>query len=80
MKNRSRRVRGSSYIARVKEINEIYETYLRTGLPNREILRRHIWPKFKISERTFYSYLTAAWEIQQEEAEEKSKQKEEDRD
>ncbi len=79
MKNK--RVLGSSYVARVKEINEIYDTHLRSGLPNREILRRYIWPKYKISERTLYNYLNVALEIQQEEENKKAEsRKKQDRE
>lgn len=62
-------VKGSSYEARVREVNEIYDSYLRSGIPNREILRRYIWPKYKISERTLYNYLNIGLELRREEAE-----------
>ncbi len=50
-------VKGSSYKARVKEVNELYDKYARLGVSNCEIHRRYIWPKYKISERTFYNYI-----------------------
>lgn len=53
------RVKGYSYETRVREVNEIYDRYSRSGLSNREILRRYIWPKHKISEKTFYNYINA---------------------
>ena len=48
---------GFSYINKVRDVNNIYDTYARSGLSNREILRRYIWPKHLISEKTFYNYL-----------------------
>lgn len=53
-------VKGCSYEARVREVNEIYDSHARSGLSNREILRRYIWPKHKISEKTFYNYINAS--------------------
>jgi len=55
-KNRNK-PRGISYQSRVKEVNAIYDQWARTGLSNREIWRRYVWPKFYISEQTFYNYL-----------------------
>lgn len=49
-----------SYAKRVADINQIYDTYARTGLPNREIWKRYIYPKYGISERTFYNLLKAS--------------------
>ncbi len=73
-----KRVTGNSYDARVKEVNEIYDMYLRSGISNREILRRYIWPKYKISERTFYEYLSLGVDmhIARMEAKEDRKEKE----
>lgn len=53
-------ITGCSYETRVREVNEIYDKYSRSGLSNREILRRYIWPKYKISEKTFYNYINAS--------------------
>lgn len=50
---------GISYRKRVYEVNRIYDTYARSGLSNREIWRRYIYPRFGICERTFYNMLTA---------------------
>lgn len=52
--------RGCSYAKRVKEVNEIYDTWAKTGLSNREIWRRYIWPIYAISEKTFYNYINAS--------------------
>ncbi len=49
--------RGISYKTRVKQVVEIYDKFARSGLSNREIWRRHIYPKFYICEKTLYSYL-----------------------
>ena len=46
-----------SYLKRAADINHIYERYARTGLSNREIWRRYIYPKFGISERALYNIL-----------------------
>lgn len=56
-------IKGDSYEARVREVNEIYDRYSRSGLSNREILRRYIWPKHKISEKTFYNYINASADL-----------------
>ena len=52
-------LKGCSYIKRVKEVNEIYDEYSKSGLSNRAIWRRHIWPVYGISEKTFYNYINA---------------------
>lgn len=51
------RLAGCSYEKRVVEVNAIYDEYARSGLTNREIWRRYIWPVYGISEHTFYDYL-----------------------
>lgn len=50
---------GLSYIKRVKEVNDIYDKHSRSGLSNRAIWRRYIYPLFGISEKTFYNYINA---------------------
>lgn len=52
--------KGCSYAKRVVEVNEIYDEYAKTGLSNREIWRRYIYPIYGISEKTFYNYINAA--------------------
>ncbi len=56
--------RGMSYRKRVDGINRIYDKYAKTGLSNREIWRRYIYPIYCISERTFYNIMndTAGFE------------------
>lgn len=55
--------RGMSYRKRVADINRIYGEHARSGLSNREIWRRYIYPVYAISERTFYNIMNAtAWE------------------
>lgn len=54
------RRKGKSYAKRVADTNQIYDTYVKTGLSNREIWKRYIYPKFGISERTFYNLLKAS--------------------
>lgn len=51
--------RGMSYRKRVEDINRIYDRYARSGLSNREIWRRYIYPVYWISERTFYNIMNA---------------------
>lgn len=48
-----------SYRKRVETINRIYDQYARSGLSNREIWRRYIYPDYGISERTFYNIMNA---------------------
>ncbi len=51
--------RGISYMKRVADINRIYDQHARSGLSNREIWRRYIYPAYGISERTFYNIMNA---------------------
>lgn len=51
--------RDMSYLKRVEEVNRIYDRHARSGLSNREIWRRYIYPVFYISERTFYNMMNA---------------------
>lgn len=51
---------GLSYALRVQEINRIYEEHSRSGLSNREILRRYIYPHYHICEKTFYNIINAS--------------------
>ena len=51
-----------SYRKRAREINAIYCRWVRTGLSNREIWRRYIYPVYGISERTLYNLLKTDWE------------------
>lgn len=52
--------KGKSYAKRVADIEQIYDTYVRTGLSNREIWKRYVYPKYGICERTFYNLLKAS--------------------
>jgi hypothetical protein len=54
-----RKRRGVSYAKRVADINRVYDEHVRSGLSNREIWRRWIYPRFGISERTLYNMLKA---------------------
>lgn len=60
MKKNRRYIAGYSYAYRVKDIERIYNEHCRSGLSNREILRRHIWPKYHICEKTFYNIINAS--------------------
>lgn len=53
-------LKGCSYARRVIEVNAIYDEYAKTGLSNREIWRRYIYPVYGITEKTFYNYINAA--------------------
>ncbi len=55
-----RKRRGKSYAKRVADINRIYDSHVKSGLSNREIWRRYIYPQYAISERTFYNLLKAS--------------------
>lgn len=52
--------RGVSYQKRVAEVNAIYDAHIRSGLSNREIWRRYVYPRYGICERTFYNILSAS--------------------
>lgn len=52
--------KGLSYKKRVEEINRIYDRHARSGMANREIWRRYVYPVYAISERTFYNILHAS--------------------
>lgn len=51
--------RGISYKMRVADINRIYDLHSKSGLSNREIWRRYIYPVYGISERSFYNIMNA---------------------
>lgn len=51
---------GLSYASRVADIVRIYDEHAHSGLSNREILRRYIWPKYRICEKTFYNIINAS--------------------
>ena len=53
-------LKGCSYARRVVEVNAIYDEYAKTGMSNREIWRRYIYPIYGITEKTFYNYINAA--------------------
>lgn len=57
---RRKKIVGMSYAFRVQEIVRIYDEHARSGLSNREILRRYIWPKYHICEKTFYNIINAS--------------------
>jgi hypothetical protein len=46
-----------NYRARVIDVLNIYSAYCGTGLSNKYIWKHYIYPKYYISERTFYNYL-----------------------
>lgn len=54
--------RGVSYQKRVEEINRIYDQYAKSGVSNREIWRRYVYPVYAVTERTFYNILNASAE------------------
>lgn len=58
-KNRKKIV-GLSYAHRVSEIVRIYDEHAKSGLSNREILRRYIYPIYPICEATFYNIINAS--------------------
>lgn len=60
MKKNRAKIIGCSYAFRVEDIVRIYDEHSRSGLSNREILRRYIWPKYHICEKTFYNIVNAS--------------------
>ena len=52
--------RGTSYQKRVTDINRIYDQHAKSGISNREIWRRYVYPVYGICERTFYNLLNAS--------------------
>lgn len=52
--------RGASYQKRVTDISRIYDQHAKSGISNREIWRRFVYPVYAISERTFYNLLNAS--------------------
>ena len=48
------------YAHRVSEVLRIYELHEKSGLSNREILRRYIWPVYPMCEKTFYNLINAS--------------------
>lgn len=70
MKKNRTKIVGRSYVYRVTDIVRIYDEHARSGLSNREILRRYVWPKYHICEKTFYNIINASADpriIQQQE-------------
>ena len=59
---KNRKIVGRSYLYRVDDIVRIYDEHSKSGLSNREILRRYIWPKYHICEKTFYNIINASAE------------------
>jgi len=58
--NKHRKIVGRSYLYRIKDVLQIYDEHAKSGLSNREILRRYIWPKYHICEKTFYNIINAS--------------------
>lgn len=52
--------RGASYQKRVNDINRIYDLHAKSGISNREIWRRYVYPLYGICERTFYNLINAS--------------------
>lgn len=65
--------RGQSYRKRVEDINRIYDQQAKSGLSNREIWRRYIYPAYAISERTFYNILNASARLSTVERDDRSR-------
>ena len=60
MNKRRGKVIGRSYSHKLDEILLIYDEHARSGLSNREILRRYIYPVYPICEKTFYNIINAS--------------------
>lgn len=50
--------KGKSYLKRAVEVQAIYEYWSKIGLSNRDIWRRHVYPRFCICERTFNNIIS----------------------
>lgn len=50
-------LKANSYAVRIKAVNEIYDRHAKSGMSNRDIWRRFVYPRFGIAERTYYNYL-----------------------
>lgn len=60
MHKQHKKIIGRSYAYRVADILRIYDEHARSGLSNREILRRYIYPVHPICEKTFYNIINAS--------------------
>ena len=60
MRKSHKKITGLSYARRVSDILRIYDEHSRSGLSNREILRRYIRPVYPICEKTFYNIINAS--------------------
>jgi len=60
MKKGRRKIVGRMYAQRVSDVLRIYEEHEKSGLSNREILRRYIWPRYHMCEKTFYNLINAS--------------------
>lgn len=60
MKKGRHKIVGRMYAHRVSEVLRIYEEHEKSGLSNREILRRYIWPVYPMCEKTFYNLINAS--------------------
>ena len=49
--------KGRSHEKRIADVNRVYEQYRKTGLSNREIWKRYIYPVWGLCERQFYNLL-----------------------
>lgn len=52
-----RKRKGRSHEKRIADVNRVYDQYSKTGLSNREIWKRYIYPVWGICERQFYNLL-----------------------
>lgn len=60
-----------NYLLRVRDVQNIYTEYHGRGYTDVYIYNTHIYPTFKISRTTFYSYLATPAERDLKELEEK---------
>lgn len=52
-----------SFSKRLIDVVTIYNAYKNSGLSNRDIWKRYIYPVYGISERTYYNYLKKSAEF-----------------
>lgn len=57
--------KGKNYLKRAVEVQAIFDKWSKLGLSNREIWRRHIYPRYCLSERSFYNIISRQVEADQ---------------
>ena len=64
---------GIAYLMRMKAVAQIFDKQAKIGLSNREIWKRHIYPRFFISEGTMYNLINTYERLTEKQKEELEK-------